>query len=126
MMTRYAWILLLAAGLFVGCQQTTDAQTVETTDADAPVVETADANAPADLLDGATWEYRLDDTEWQAGPLMLPANFSGEIFMRIRFDVSQDTIYDLACTQLEQLTNDRLWQMDVDYYINGTRLLPPV
>jgi hypothetical protein len=130
-MKRYAWTILLAAALFVGCQQASNGQegtTVESTNAapDAPAMEVFDVDAPVDLLAGSVWEYRMNDGDWQEGPLMLPAGFEGEISMRIRFDLTQETIDELACTQLEQLTNERLWQMDVNYFLNGTQLLPSI
>jgi hypothetical protein len=127
-MKRYAWMILLAAALFAGCQNATDAQAVESTDTapEAPAIEPADVDAPVDLLAESVWEYRMNDGDWQEGPLILPAGFEGEISMRIRFDLTQETIDELACTQLEQLTNERLWQMDVNYFINGTQLLPSI
>ncbi len=79
-----------------------------------------------DLLAGSTWEYRLNDGEWAPGELTVPANFRGAISARTTFSVTAAQLDEMACVQIDQLTNDRIRLMDVNYLLNGQMVVPPV
>jgi hypothetical protein len=94
---------------------------------DAPDVQASPTpEAPADLLADVTWEYRLNDGEWQADELIVPANFQGAISARAIFTVTAEQLDEMACVQIEQLTNDRIRMMDVNYLLNGQMVVPPL
>jgi hypothetical protein len=113
--------LLTLAAAMMGCSDCSTCKNHATAEGEAYVL-----SAPLNLLAKSTWEYRLNEDEWTTDALIVPADFQGEISARIRFDVTQEQLDATTCLQIEQLTNERIRLMDVNYLLNGQMVVPPV